>query len=268
MFENYTVNGQIYFLFLNISWLIYYFFNKIKNYTESTYSKIYDKLFGDTNYILSTPNLLNKVITNFPPNTKILDLGCGNGICYNHKDTINYIKKNNLQITGIDIDPIYIKFCKQRIIDNKLESNVIILLQDVFEYQTLDKFDYIIFSESAPLMSQTFLCKITNYVSDNLLKRKGKMIFINNLLENPSIMVKFFKPLLKYIIWTDFGRVLKKKEFEEIADSLGKKISFKIIGSLSLSNIAKYFKLEYLYMILNKFGLTNYDIEQYSITIE
>jgi SAM-dependent methyltransferase len=229
---------------------------------------IYDKLFGDTNFILSTPKLFNKVITIIPPNSKILDLGCGNGICYSYKDTINYIIKNNLHITGIDIDPTYIKFCKQRIIDNKLEKNVNILLQDVFEYISLDKFDYIIFSESAPLMSKKFLYKITNHVSDNLLLENGKIIFINNLIENPSLIVKFCKPLLKYIIWTDFGRILKKKEFEELANSLDKKISFEIIGAMSLSNIAKYFKYDYLYWIFNNIGLTNYDIEQYSITLE
>ena len=162
----------------------------------------------------------------------------------------------------------YIKFCKQRIIDNKLEKNVNILLQDVFEYISLDKFDYIIFSESAPLMSKKFLYKITNHVSDNLLLENGKIIFINNLIENPSLIVKFCKPLLKYIIWTDFGRILKKKEFEELANSLDKKISFEIIGAMSLSNIAKYFKYDYLYWIFNNIGLTNYDIEQYSITLE
>lgn len=235
---------------------------------ELIYTKIYDYFFGKLDYKLSTPNLFNDIIKKLPPNSKILDLGCGNGICYDNPDTISYILDNNLQIIGIDINPIYIKYCKERIIKNNLSSNVTIILADIFEHKFPINFDYVIFSESAPLMSQEFLIKLVKYTDLNLLEIYGKIIFINNLTENPQNFITKIKPYLKYFTMIDFGRLLQKKDFINLANLLDKQVGFRIINKMSIDNVAKYFNLGLVFWIANMFGLKKYDIEQYEIIIE
>ncbi len=256
------------YIFMFIYMKIHYFIKYIDMSRESTYNNIYDSFFGDLTFKLSTPNLFFKTITNIPSNSRILDLGCGNGICYNNSKIHELIIKNNLQITGIDIDPTYIKYCKERIYNNNLTNNVEILLQNIFDHKVCKKYDYVIFSESAPLMSEIFLNEITNFVITNLLVDNGKIIFINNLNEDPNYIVKFLKPLLKYIIHVDFGRILQKKDFENLAKSLNLTVNFKLISSLDAENTSKYLGMYFLYRFFNIFGLLcNYDIEQYEITI-
>ena len=112
------------------------------------------------------------------------------------------------------------------------------------------------------------LTDISWYVVIKLLSVNGKLIFINNLTNNPNYIVKFIKPLLKYIIFIDFGRILEKKDFIDLAKNLDKKVNFELIDSMTIINVFKYFKIYFIYWILNKFGLKNYDIEQYSIIID
>ena len=80
-------------------------------------------------------------------NCKILDFGCGNGLCYDYYKIIKIIRENNLKIRGIDIDEVYINECKNRIVKNSLEEHVTIDLLNIFDLTIVDneKYDYVIF---------------------------------------------------------------------------------------------------------------------------
>jgi len=257
---------------LNIQFLIYYFYlliNYLLSISRNIYIFTYDYFFGNEKFNLSTPNLYNYSIKKLNHNSKILDFGCGNGICYKNKNVIENIKNNNLQIIGIDIDKIYIKQCTKRIKENGLQDYVEIKLINIFNYKLEkdeDKFDYVIFSESAPLLSNELLTNIIKYIDDNLIKSDGKIVFINNLSESNNPMKKF-KPYLKYISLIDFGRLLSKEEFILIAKNMNKNICINLIDSMKFTEILSFFKLYFLYYIAKLFGISDYNVEQYEIIL-
>jgi SAM-dependent methyltransferase len=253
-------------------YMIYYIFSIFKfkinfNLFNKIYISAYDHFFGNAKFKLSTPNLYNYSISKLPNNSKVLDFGCGNGVCYKNNNVIDTIKNKNLQIIGIDIDEIYIKQCTKRIITSNLEDNVFIKLMNIFDYEIdedKNKFNYVIFSESAPLLSNELLINIIKYIDCNLIKKDGKIIFINNLTDAKSPMKKY-KPYLKYISLIDFGRLLSFEEFVSISKVMNKNISTNLIASMSFKDVMSFFSINYLYYIAKLFGITDYNIEQYEI---
>ena len=232
------------------------------------YIKLYNHFFGDDKFKLSTPNLFYFTIQKLNENTRILDFGCGSGLYYENNNIINLIVNKNLKIKGIDIDPIYIDECKNRIIKKDLEEYVSIDLINIFDLKISneDKFDYIIFSESAPVLPEIVLTDIIIFINNYLLKDNGKIIFINNLSEENNI-IKYIKPYLKYICLIDFGRLLTKKIFNDIAYKFKKSIEINLIESMDLIEILNYFKLGWIFTIIKFFGVTNYKVEQYEIIL-
>ena len=248
---------------------IRYFINnitktKIFNYI---YSKIYDYFFGDDKFRLATPNLYNYTINKLNNNSKVLDFGCGNGICYNNIKVIENIKNKNLKVIGIDIDKIYINECNNRITNNHLQDYIETKLINIFDYKLDDneeKFDYAIFSESAPVIPSELLFDFVNYINNNLIKENGQIIFINNLSQENNKM-KNIKPYIKYISLIDFGILLTENDFIKMGNKLNKNIIINLIDSMKITEILSYFYLNLLYPILYLCGITNYEVEQYEI---
>jgi SAM-dependent methyltransferase len=242
-------------ILINIEW-------KIKNI------QIYELIFGNKQFKLSTPNLFYSVLKELPPNSTILDFGCGSGICYKNIDTINLIVKSNFKITGIDINELAIHKFKERINSNSLTDRINLKYGDILTTDFIEKFDYIILSESAPLISKEFMIKIIFHIKNNLLKSGGKIIFINNLIENPQFVTRFIKPKLKYVTTIDFGRVIKKDEFFNLASDNKMKVNFELLDSMTIEQIAKYHNIYFIYKLFTIFGFKNYDVMQYKITLE
>lgn len=245
-----------------------YALKSITNIKNKMYSNIYDYFFGDTNFKLATPLLFYNTIKKIEPNSRVLDFGCGNGICYSNKLIKKTILSNNLSIDGIDIDIVYIDKCKQRIIDEQLNSNVTIRLMDIFDYEIKneeERFDYVIFSESAPVLSDELLTNIIKHVIKNLVKTDGKIIFINNLTNDENSAMIKIKPLLKYICMIDFGRILTQKNFEDKSKKFNKNIQVNLIDKMRLKEVLRYFCLEWGFFVLQMCGVNDYDIEQYEI---
>ena len=228
---------------------IRYFINnvtktKIFNYINS---KIYDYFFGDDKFRLAT--------------------GCGNGICYNNIKVIENIKNKNLKVIGIDIDKIYINECNNRITNNHLQDYIETKLINIFDYKLDDneeKFDYAIFSESAPVIPSELLFDFVNYINNNLIKENGQIIFINNLSQENNKM-KNIKPYIKYISLIDFGVLLTENDFIKMGNKLNKNVIINLIDSMKITEILSYFYLNLLYPILYLCGITNYEVEQYEI---
>lgn len=265
----YMMNIYFNLFFFGLAWLylnkhINYYFNNLNDYI---YTNIYDYFFGNPEFKLSTPNLFYYSIKKLEPNSKILDFGCGNGICYSNKFVKDIILKNNIKIQGIDIDKVYISKCLQRIKKENLESNVNIQLKDVLKYKVedVDRFDYIILSESAPLLNKEFLKIIVQHMIEHLLKNNGKIIFINNLTDNCTPVMKKIKPSLKYVSMIDFGRILTKQEFQDLSKELKLEVEFNLIAKMKIRSILKYFNFGWTYYFLKIIGVENYEVEQYEI---
>jgi len=263
----YSVVVFTYWLLLQIKKLLLNILYIIKLEYRIKKLKTYELIFGHKNFKLSTPRLFYNVLKDIPANSQVLDFGCGSGICYKNNEIIKLIHNSNLKISGIDIDKhVLLKF-KKRIENNILDNKIKLLYGDIFTME-LPKFDYVIFSESAPTMSKDFLKKVIVHIKNNLLTDNGKIIFINNLVENPQFITKFLKPKLKYFTTINFGRTLNKEEFENLKNDINMNVKFEIIDSMQVSEIATFFYLGYLFKILNKFGYKNYDVKEYKITFE
>ncbi len=266
---HYIMNLYFSLFFIGLGWLylnknITYCFNSLSDFV---YTNIYDYFFGNIEFKLSTPNLFYYSIKKIEPNSRVLDFGCGNGICYSNQLVKDIIIKNNIKIQGIDIDKVYINKCLQRIKRENLDSNVNIHIQDVFTFklEDKDKFDYIILSESAPLLNEKLLKNIVQHMLKYLLKKNGKIIFINNLTENYTPTMEKLKPLLKYISMIDFGRILTKKEFKELSKELKLDVEFNLIAKMKIRSILNYFNLGWTYYFWRMIGIQNYEVEQYEI---
>ena len=150
------------------------------------------------------------MLKEIPNNSKILDIGIGTGNYIG--ECVNIIKDKNITIDGIDIDEEYIKTCNDVIKKNKLNKYVKAYVQDLLTYK-LVKFDYVIFVESYPVISNALMNKMLKYLKNNLSKNV-KIIFIHNLVETKDILKAYIKPRMKYIIGIDFGKLETHDNFD------------------------------------------------------
>ncbi len=258
----------IYWTILRVKQLIFNLIMLISIEWKIKKIQIYESMFGNKKFPLSTPKLFYSVLKEIPESSNILDFGCGSGICYKNIDTINLILKSKHKITGIDINKFAIGKFQDKINSNSLASKIDLKYGDIFTMEINEKFDYVIFSESAPLLSPEFLIRVSSHIKTSLLKEGGKIIFINNLAENPQFITQFIKPKLKYITTIDFGRIIVKNEFDNLASVNKMKVKFELLDSMTVEQVAKFYNISIIYKIFNIFGLKNYDVAQYKITLE
>lgn len=273
---------QLFFYYVINTFKIFIFFvlTNIKFYLDNIYvyikNKFYDYFFGNSDSVISTPRLFESVLNKCIKNSNIMDFGCGNGIYYTKDFLKKQILKKNFKITAIDIDFQSVKICNDRIKKNNLCNYVNVLCENILNYKVEeeDKFDYIIFTESLPLINHILLKEILIYMNKYLLKENGKIIFINNLVDNDHPkLVSFIKPYLKYFILIDFGRIINKNEIDEIATYINKKFEINLINKnkiyeLSLFNLIAWKKYNFIYKSINKYILNlDYDINQYEIIL-
>jgi alpha-N-acetylglucosaminidase len=154
----------------------------------------------------------------FAPDSKILDVGIGNGVMlqnYHH-----LIKEKNLQLTGLDINLDYIKHCCKLIERYSLQEQLQVLHKSVFNYEPMQdgRFDYILFSMSFMLLpeQEKALDRARSW-----LKSEGKIVFFQTMFQSRSLFLEFIKPKLKYLTSIDFGQVTYEDEFFQLLRSKG-----------------------------------------------
>ncbi|MDD5474921.1 MAG: class I SAM-dependent methyltransferase [Syntrophales bacterium] len=146
----------------------------------------------------------------FPDNSRILDVGIGNGIMLEQYHSL--IRSKNLEITGIDINRQYLKHCKKMIRKCSLEDKIEVYYAPVESYSPPEDeyYDYILFGMSFMLFEDQ------NYVLDRVtpwIKPDGGMVFFQTMFEDRSVFLDIVKPRLKYFTTIDFGRVTYKEDF-------------------------------------------------------
>jgi|694.fasta_scaffold105705_2 ubiquinone/menaquinone biosynthesis C-methylase UbiE len=221
---------------------------------KNIYNNVYDQICG-----VNTPSFYKKVLLDFvKDNTSILEVGIGNGICLDKNAQL--IKNKNLSIFGIDIDADYLEQCAEIIKKNNLQNNVKIKNQDLLCMKSKIKYDYVIFSESYPVIPDEIMKKMMKKCKQ-LLKRKGQIIFIHNLVDEKDFLRDFLKPKLKNLIMIDFGKLTTHKEFDDfIAD-----VNFKIKKKILIENVRinETFGIKILPECINN----KYIMEQYCICV-
>jgi hypothetical protein len=223
--------------------------------------KLYDKLFANELNDASTTNLYKLTLEKLDDNLKILDVGVGTGVYFENKECINLIKSKNLKIHGIDINKDDINLAKSRIINNDLNLNVFVEYKDLFELKNINDYDVIIYSESYPVISKDLMFKMLDFII-NKNKFKNKLIFINNIEDNPTFIQQNIKPYLKYFLGIDFGRLVTKNDMKETFNYIGINENFVTYELLSYDTPNNIF-------FRNKIKLPFFDFKmnQYLITV-
>ena len=146
----------------------------------------------------------------FPPGSRILDVGIGNGIMIRQYHGL--IRSKGLDITGIDINRQYLKHCRNLIRQWNLSDNIKVQYSAVESYVPPQDqyFDYILFSMSFMLFhnQQLVLERIKPW-----LRPEGKVVFFQTMFKHRSPLLDFIKPRLKYVTTIDFGRVTYEQDF-------------------------------------------------------
>lgn len=151
----------------------------------------------------------------FSPNSRILDVGIGNGIMIRKYHSL--IRDKALHITGIDINRNYLNHCNSLISSWQLENNIHVLNEPVESYEPpeTEYFDYILFSMSFMLFKdqQLVLDRIKPW-----LKPAGKVLFFQTMFKDRSLFMEVVKPRLKYLTTVDFGRVTYNNDFAALLE--------------------------------------------------
>jgi len=163
----------------------------------------------------------------------ILDIGVGNGkALLSGKDII---KRKNIQIKGIDINPDVIKVAKKRIIENNMQDNIDVECANIYNWNKnkIQKFDTILFSdcwalipnveEMAEYCLYNFLKSMKSRTSDkNKYSCRGKLVILQTLDSEKNQLRSALKSNIGKFIGNvnDFGRCVYFSEMEEFIKKL------------------------------------------------
>lgn len=158
----------------------------------------------------ATDHCYRNCLDYFHENTRILDVGIGNGLMMESCHPI--IKAKGLHIIGLDVNESYLNHCGEMIQTYGLNSHVQIYGQpvEIYEPETKPVFDFILFSMSFMLIpnQREVLDRVVSW-----LKPNGRIVFFQTLFTEKSRLIEFIKPRLKYITTIDFGDVTYEKDF-------------------------------------------------------
>jgi 2-polyprenyl-3-methyl-5-hydroxy-6-metoxy-1,4-benzoquinol methylase len=176
---------------------------RILNYILFIRNLLYDFMVV-SNY---TENMNLYFLSKIENNTKILDIGIGNGSAMTNNSDI--IKNKSLHITGIDIDKYTLSICNQNIKNKSLESYMITKNINIYDLY-IDKYDYILFSDSYAVIPNVHI--MINHCK-KYLKENGKIIILTTLEDYATYIKLLIKPNIIYFTGIDFGKVTMKDEF-------------------------------------------------------
>lgn len=221
----------------------------------------YDKLFGNKNLEISTPNLYKNFLKTLDINTKVFDVGVGTGVYFEDQDCIKLIKEKNIQIYGIDIVKEDIEIAKKRIIDFKLQDHVKVEFKNLFEFNNFNEYDTLIFMESYPVIDQELIVSLIKHIVRNNYNKKIQ--FINNIEDNPGFIQKC-KPYSKYFgLQNQFGRLVSSKDIKQtflIAGIEENKIKIDFLASATANKALFNDKI--------KLDAFSFEMKQYLISID
>ena len=177
-------------------------------------SRIYASFFGFRNPV-STAAGFESIIKHVPNGSRILDVGCGDGLYYKYDKVVTLIKEKGLTIFSIDIDAGAIPICEERIKKSGLSNQVTTEAKDLLDItpEAIDaKYDIVLFMESFPVISRDLMTRLIGKA-----RSLGKEVHLyHNLVQEKSWFLSWFKPRIKYFSLVDFGQLTSKKEQEEI----------------------------------------------------
>lgn len=175
-------------------------------------STVYNSTLG----YFYTKDVMRNVLVDLPDNSRILDVGIGTGYVYAQNSDL--IKRKNIKVVGVDIDPNYVRSAKHAVIDAELEEHIRIINIDIREALDSDtdllnhSFDFVCFSDSFAVIPNVYTI-ITH--CEKYLNSTGYMIITSTLFDKYSTNVDWIKQKLVYVSSVDFGNMMLKDDLEK-----------------------------------------------------
>jgi SAM-dependent methyltransferase len=175
------------------------------SYFNSAQAKVYNYLVGSY-----TKLLYADFFKNIPDNSRVLDIGVGNGSSL--VENAKLIIKKNIKIVGIDIDPGAIDMAHIEIKENNIEGNVRVLCGDIYKYVDFERFDYIYFSNSFAVIEG--ITEMIKDVKTRLLRETGQIGISTTIESKPNNIKSLIKKnAKKMVLGIDFGKLTTICEF-------------------------------------------------------
>jgi SAM-dependent methyltransferase len=181
---------------------------------------IYDKAI-----VSLTSGWYAEVLARLPNEARLLDVGIGTGGALAKNAPVIFSKK--LQVTGVDIDPDYVRRASAVMAKSDLQNFVDVRLESIYDHKG-GPYDAIYFSASFMLMPDP--AGALRHVSP-LLVDGGLIFFTQTFQERPSPFLEKAKPLLKKVTTIEFGSVTYEDAFQQTVAAGGVEIlNWKALG--------------------------------------
>jgi tRNA A58 N-methylase Trm61 len=160
-----------------------------------------------------------EVLSRLPRGAHLLDVGIGTGGAL--ASNADLIHERGLRVTGVDIDPDYVKKATERVAKAGLSDAVDVRLQSIYDHIG-GPYDAVYFSASFMLMPDP--AEALRHVA-TVLKDDGKIYFTQTFQDKRSKMLEKVKPMLKAATTIEFGRVTYEEDFRDVVTAGGVELS-------------------------------------------
>lgn len=156
-----------------------------------------------------------EVLERLAPGAHLLDVGIGTGGAL--AKNASTLRDKSLRVTGVDIDPDYVKKARKRVGKAELDAQVEVVLQSIYDHQG-GPYDAVYFSASFMLLPDP--AAALQHVQE-LLTPSGRVFFTQTFQDRESKVMERVKPMLKKATTIDFGRVTYEHDFREVVEQGG-----------------------------------------------
>ena len=179
---------------------------------------IYDHTFAKL-----TINWYRAVLERLPEGAEVLDVGIGTGgaVIAN----ADLIRGKKLKILGLDIDPDYLKRCRQALARAGLSDHVEVRLESVYDHQG-GPYDAIYFSGSFMLLPDP-VGALRHVLAQ--LKPGGRIYFTQTFHDQRSPLAEKIKPMLHRVTTIHFGQVTYLEDFCEVLRQAGAEVVDRVL---------------------------------------
>ncbi len=154
-----------------------------------------------------TASWYRRVLEQLPPGTRLVDIGIGTGGALVANAAL--VGERDLRVVGVDIDPDYVRRCREQVSRSGLADRVEVLLESIYDHAGAG-YDAAYFSGSFMLMPEP--AAVLRHVA-SLLREGGRVYFTQTFQERRSAVLERTKPLLRKLTTIDFGRVTYEDDF-------------------------------------------------------
>ncbi len=160
-----------------------------------------------------------EVLDRLPDGAHLLDVGIGTGGALAKNAAT--LRAKSLHVTGVDIDPDYVKKAKKRVGDAGLSECVDVRLQSIYDHAG-GPYDAVYFSASFMLLPDP--AGALQHVQE-LLAPGGRVFFTQTFQDKESKVMEKVKPMLKKATTIDFGRVTYENDFRAMVEDGGMELT-------------------------------------------